>query len=289
MGVDTGRLNKQPVIEALRALPSGWHRMVALDDVLLSMPTVAPRTFSIASIPDSFRTPQSGWKAWSLTIELWRNPVHGLSPTRSRSKDSSTGCQKLELLAQKKSGGKFSEVFLNSARPGDCLRCKVQPATKLRSLCSKEARSILAFITGSGFAPMQSLLRLRAQQIRQDEASGAESPFRNQISLFVGFHKGDSEIIHEGIVEAVTSGVLDLLCLTPSNQFKARVQDKVFQPGICEHIEAKIRDGAYVFVCTNEAAAGDVAVNLNAVLGCDDVRTALEGKYIQDTFSPISQ
>ncbi|KAI9708714.1 MAG: Nitric oxide synthase, brain [Bogoriella megaspora] len=253
-GVDIKVLAKQPVIDVLRALPSGWQRNVEPDDVLLSMPVLTPRTFSIASIPDD-------------------------------SEKAGMRC-KLELLVQAKRSGQFSERYLDSAKAGDFLRCRVRRGTELRKLCNKETGSIVAFITGSGLAPMQSLLRFRAQKIRQFQESGDISLYERQISLFIGFHSEDSALIHEGIDEAVTSGLIDMLCLMPSNELQARVQDKVFEPGTRERIEAKIRNGAHVFVCANKAAATDVTKNLSAILGCDDLQQVLGEKYIQDTFSP---
>ncbi|KAL9090490.1 MAG: hypothetical protein Q9165_005251 [Trypethelium subeluteriae] len=250
---DAKSLAKLPVAEALRALPSGWHRKVDVDDILISMPTISPRTFSIASTP-------------KLTESIAEK------------------CQ-LELLVQTKRDGKFSERYLSSAKAGDCFRAKIQPATKLHRLCDKDVGPIVAFVTGSGFAPMQSLLRLRAQHAREADNNGESGRIENQISLFAGFRSDDTKLIHEGIDEAVASDLFDMLFLMPSNSVKARVQDKVFQPGIRERVEAKIRGGGHVFVCTNRAAATDVAANLNAILGCD-VRGALGDKYVEDTFDP---
>ncbi|KAL9073915.1 MAG: hypothetical protein Q9157_004561 [Trypethelium eluteriae] len=245
-----------PVADAIRALPSGWHRKVNLDDVLISMPTTAPRFFSIASTPKS-------------------------------TESIAEGCQ-LELIVQTKCDGKFSERYLNSAKAGDQFRARIQPATQLHRLCNKEVGPIVAFVTGSGFAPMQSLLRLRAQQAREADQNGESGRIESQISLFVGFRSEDTALIHEGIDEAVATDLFDMLFLMPSNGLKARVQDKVFQPGVRERVEAKIRDGAHVFVCANRAAATDVATNLNVIFGCD-VRRTLGDRYIQDTFDPSHQ
>ena len=239
-----------PVKQALATLPSGWQRHIVLDDVLKSMPSVTPRTFSIASAPSTTR--------------------------------SSAGESQLELLVETRRNGKFSEQYLDSAQSGSLLRCCIKPATSLRRLLKPAAASLVAFVTGSGFAPMQSLLRFRSAEIR-NASSEQGSPFENQISLFIGFRPSDTDYIREGVTEAICANLFDMLFLTPSNDHKIRTQDKVFQSGIRERVEAKIKNGAYVFVCANPMAAQDIAQNLGAVLGCD-VRKALGERYVQDSF-----
>lgn len=250
----TTTMTKLSVVDALSALPSMWRGKVNIDHVLVSMPPTTPRMFSIASIPDNSRT--------------------------------ADGEYTLDLLVQGKRDGKLSDRYLNFARPGDRLRCKVQPATKLRGLCEEGSGPIVAFVTGSGFAPMQSLLRFRAQKVREAHSRGMSHALENQISLFVGFRGGDTALIHEGLREALTLNLLDILCLLPSSKCKNRVQDKVFLPGIRERVEAKIRNNAIVFICANPAAADDTAVNLDSIMGCN-VRAELGERYIEDRFTPL--
>ncbi|KAL9617496.1 MAG: hypothetical protein Q9160_007707 [Pyrenula sp. 1 TL-2023] len=251
--LDSKTLASVPVAEALQLLPSGWQRKVDLDNVLVSMSPITPRTFSIASIPSAVKRKSGG--------------------------------QRVELMVQRKHGGKFSEQFLGNAKVGSHLRCRIRPAIRLRKLCDKTIGPMVAFVTGSGFAPMQSLLQYRARHHRDAEQRGERSPFEGQISLFLGFRSEDACVIHEGVHEAARLRLLDMLFLTPSNASKVRAQDKVFQPGIREHVDTKIKRGAWVFVCANPAAADDIAVNLSAILGCD-VRRALGEKYVEDRFGP---
>ncbi|KAI9686081.1 MAG: hypothetical protein M1822_004064 [Bathelium mastoideum] len=250
-GLDTSSWNALPVIDVLRSLPAGWQSRVDLEDVLLSMPMTTPRTFSIASAPGDGNA-------------------------------SKQQCS-LELLVQTKRDGKFSGQYLNAAKSGDSLRCKIQSANAMQRLLDKNVGHIIAFVTGSGFAPMQSLLQFRTHQSHVVGEEGATGALENGISLFVGFNAADTQLIRDGVSDAITMGLLDMLILMPSNARKARVQDKVFQPGIREHMEGKIRNGAHVFVCANPAAADDIAANLSAVLGCD-VRTTLGEKYVQASF-----
>lgn len=252
-GFDPRNLASIPVAEAFRLLPKGWQRKVNLDDVLVSMSPITPRTFSIASAPGTVKPRYGG--------------------------------QRVELLVQRKRGGKFSERCLDNAEAGAHLRCRIRPAIRLRKLCNQAIGPMVAFVTGSGFAPMQSLLRYRARHVRDADLKGERSPLEGQISLFLGYRSEDAGLIHEGVQEAARSRLLDMLFLTPSNASKVRTQDKIFQPGISEHIEAKIKRGAWVFVCTNPTAADDVAMNLSAILGCD-VRAALGEKYVEDRFDP---
>lgn len=251
---DPDSLLRLPMVDALHSLPSGWHNKDIMEDVLISMPIITPRIFSIASTQSDSRT---------------------------------TGKQsRLELVVQSRRGGRFSEHYLNSATARDRLRARIWPATNLRKLCDEATGPIIAFVTGSGLAPIQSLLRFRAQHVREAHANGDISPFEiQQISLFMGFHGEDMKLIHDGIHEAIELGLLDMLFLMPSNKANVRVQDKVFRPGVREHVEAKIKDGAHVFVCANPAAADDVAINLSAILGCN-LRTAIGDKYIEDRFEP---
>ena len=253
-GVDTKTIRKASVTKALFSLPQGWQKKVDIEDVLINMPAITPRTFSIASVAENSET------AWQ---------------------DS-----KLELLVQTKFKGKFSDRFLNHAKAGDSFRGRIQPATRLRRTGDRDAGHIVAFVTGSGFAPMQRLLQMRAQYMRETREEGEIAAVANRISLFVGFRGEDTKIIHGGIEEAITLGLLDMLVLMPSNERKERAQDKIFQPGIREHVEAKIKKGAYVFVCANPPAADDFADNLGAILGCN-VRTALGEKYVQDDYGTV--
>ena len=242
---------KLPVTEVLHILPPRWQDKANLDDILASMSLIEPRTFSIGSIADN-----------------------SVSPRDER---------KLELLVQTKPGGRFSDRYLNSSGPGNYLRCRIQPAPRLRRLCDGGVPHIIAVATGSGFAPMQSLLRFRAQQVRQASERGDASSFEKQISLFVGFRRDDASLIREGIGDAIASNLFDMLFLMPSNDNKVRAQDRILEPGIRESLDTKIRNGAYVFVCANPAAADDVGINLSAILGCN-ARTALGDRYIQDSF-----
>lgn len=189
---------------------------------------------------------------------------------------SGTGDNIIELLVQHHVGGRFSDKFLGTACKGARLRCKITESERQSDLVKDTDRPLLAFTTGSGLAPVRHLLQKRIA-MRQEQQTA-------QVSLICGFRNEDSEIVSDSVKEAVDSGLIDLLSMTPSNPSKSRAQDKLFEGTLKEQILSKIvRDEANVFVCANSAAAKDFAENLNALLGRHP-QEALGDRYVEDTF-----
>ncbi|TLD19508.1 Nitric oxide synthase-like protein [Venturia nashicola] len=189
-----------------------------------------------------------------------------------------TGDNIIELLVQHHIGGRFSDRFLGTARKGARLRCRITESTRQSDMLKDIDRPLIAFTTGSGLAPVRHLLQKRVAMHREEHCE--TSP----VSLICGFRKEDCEIVRESVKDAVESGVIDLLSMTPSNPSRARAQDKLFQENVKDICLSKIlRDEANVFVCANPAAAKDFAENLSALLGRHP-QQALGDRYVEDVF-----
>lgn len=243
-------LTTKPLRETLKLLGELMER-VTLTTLCAVMPLKTPTFFSIASILPTART----------------------------------GDNIIELLVQHQMGGRFSDKFLGTACRGARLRCRINGSERLSDIMKDSNRPLIAFTTGSGLAPMRHILQKRVamyQEQRTSPSSGAMSP----VSLICGFRNEDCEIVRESIKDAVESGLIDLLSMTPSNPSKARAQDKIFQGTLKEILLSKIlRDGANVFVCANPAAAEDFGQNLSALLGRHP-QDALGDRYVVDIFLP---
>ncbi|EOD49133.1 putative nitric oxide synthase protein [Neofusicoccum parvum UCRNP2] len=245
-------LSNAPFPQALKVLPPGWRKRASLGDVFAAMPLLRPRTFSAAS----------SQRFWEV---------------------SSQG-NILELLVQTHPRGLFSERFLNFSPQGTSMRIRIRPTS---GILLEDSTPTIAFATGSGIAPVRSLLQSRIFEAEQAQhQTGAAQPRHCPVSLFIGFKNYDVNVAAGTLDRASELGLLDMLFLTPSNRNRMRAQDKMFADGVRHRIVSKIKDdNANVFVCASAEAARDFAQNLSAILG-RDVKDALAERYIEEVFDP---
>ncbi|QDS69801.1 hypothetical protein FKW77_010440 [Venturia effusa] len=196
---------------------------------------------------------------------------------------TAAGDNVIELLVQRHIGGRFSDKFLETARQGARLRCRIEESKLQSDIVTDFDRPLIAFTTGSGLAPVRYLLQKRVAMCH-DEGSSRFPCKMSPVTLICGFRNEDSEIVRESLKDALESRLIDLLSMTPSNPSKARAQDKVFQDPLKEVLLSKIlREEANIFVCANAAAAKDFGENLSALLGRHP-KEALGDRYFEDTF-----
>lgn len=239
-------LAELPVHQAMQAIEGFRISGTLTDDLFFALPLRTPRTYSCASSP-----------------ELQEARGHG---------------QRLELMIQLRPGGLVSSYLLNAAI-GSCLRLKVTE-TKWRSLLEAIDKPVICFATGSGIAPVQSLLQYRLAAL-ENGTDIKPAP----ITLMLGFRIADSDVIANAILDATAAGLVDICLLTPSNKARIRTQDRIFGPTIRDQLTVKLRhEDASVLVCANATAAEEFASNLSSIVGCDVPAALGSERYVQEVF-----
>lgn len=246
---ETLRLENIPINEALASVLSEnscQFDKLQLLQLLKDMPMRKPRTFSVASAPEC--------------------------------RDS---C--LDLLVQSYAGGLFTHTFLSSAKIGDRLYCRLRPGPGLA--LAESNRPVIAFVTGSGIAPLRALLQARVNQRLNSQQLNDSEYTNSAISVFVGCKEDDVDIVEGCIEDAVELGIIDILCVVQSNAFHWRVQDELLLRGHQEAIKAKVlHQDSRVFVCASKEAADDFAKVLGAVIGVDSVRDVFGSRWVEEVF-----
>ena len=214
-------------------------------EICLNMPLLRPRSFSVAS---------SG-----------RYLGHG----------------KVELLIKTHKQGRISNIFLSELD----LRAQMKyaPISKIpgQDLLDLVDKPLIVISTGTGFAPIRSLLQKRIYISKDAEEKGKPHPFSGSpISLFAGFKAHDQDSFSQIVLTAKHYNLLDIFFLVPSNEQKKRVQDYV------EKSKWKLLpklDEGYVYVCGNAAMVKATAAKLSDwVMG--DVNLVLGKRYVEEIF-----
>ncbi|KAH0545408.1 hypothetical protein FGG08_000549 [Glutinoglossum americanum] len=218
-------------------------------DICLAMPLLRPRSFSVASAAPS-----------------------------------SSSISTVDLLIKIHPHGRFSSTFLSKHTPASALLISPIPSFPGQPLLSLHNKPILAVATGSGVAPLQSLLQYRLHATRAANIAGERSPFADsQITLIVGLKKGDCWIVRDVIGgEAMALGLVEALVVVPSNGGKLRVQDCLIGAGGEESLRERMREG-WAYVCGSKAMVRGVCERLSAIMN-EDVVEAMGKRYIQEVF-----
>lgn len=135
--------------------------------------------------------------------------------------------------------------------------------------------------TGSGFAPVRSLLQQRIQTAREwGRHSSTTHPFHTApISLFAGFRPVDENLFHAVVHLAQRHRVLDLACLVPSKREKKRVQGFLLDKR--NEIRTRlVEQEGYVYVCGSAAMAEGVQANLSKIL-VGNVKQIMGERYVE--------
>ncbi|PWY88332.1 putative nitric oxide synthase [Aspergillus heteromorphus CBS 117.55] len=240
------RKYNEPVLETLERLinPSQLTDPLRLS-ICLDIPLLRPRAFSVAS------------------------STHYL------------GDKKVELLIKPHRQGRFSETYLSTLSPDALVKYCLVPTSPASDLPVVQ-KPLIAITTGSGFAPVRSLLQQRIHIAQASEGRNT-CPFRpSPISLFAGFRRVDEDIIRSTASLAEEHGVVDLSCLVPSNREKKRVQDFLWDRR--DEVRAKLVDqGGYVYVCGSAVMVEGVRGKLGEMLGAD-VALSLGDRYVEEVF-----
>jgi sulfite reductase alpha subunit-like flavoprotein len=214
-------------------------------EICLSMPLLRPRSFSVAS---------SG---------------------------QYLGYGKVELLIKTHNQGRFSNIFLSELNLG--AQMKYAPISKIpgQDLLDLVDKPLIVISTGTGFAPIRSLLQKRICISKDAEEQGKPNPFSGSpISLFAGFKAHDQDNFSPIILAAKHYNVIDMFFLVPSNEQKKRVQDYV------EKSKWKLLpklDEGFVYVCGNAAMAKATAAKLSDWVE-GDVNLVLGRRYVEEIF-----
>lgn len=139
---------------------------------------------------------------------------------------------------------------------------------------------MIVVATGSGIAPVTALLQRKVFDMRKADSSAKAS-----IDPCIGFSQEDTELMDEIVRPAKEAGLLNILEMVPSNELKERVQDRLLDPKIKEHLVKVLEQpGATIFVCANDAAAEGTIKNLSSVAG--EVITEMLGERLtRESFS----
>ncbi|KAI4093983.1 MAG: hypothetical protein L6R37_007320 [Teloschistes peruensis] len=227
--------------------------------ILLSLPLLHPRTYSIAS---------------SLSHTTLPTP-HPHPPSQNEKTNNH-----LDILVKPLPHGRFSQLFLSSAPPTLSLRYRLLPSAASRLLTLPPTTPLVVVATGAGFAPVRCLLQRcialasssTPQQTRQNE--------KPNIFLHIGLKPTDLPLFAPTLNDAAATGVLTSLSITPSNDAKMRVQDRLVERGVKEMVKEK---GAWVFVCSGV----DCARGVREVLGCAEEEGVVEGigeRWVEEVF-----
>ena len=196
-----------------------------LQNIILSIPLLHTRTYSVAS---------------SLSPK----------PTSSSASDTNT----LDIMLKRIPNGRFSSTFLtdHSTSPAK-LQCRIVDSVsgpRLRNLSSQTNKPLVIVATGAGFGPVKCLLPSRIAAARY--AASATPPFE-KMSLFLGFHSTDIPLVKSILDEAGELGLVDELHLVESNPEKKRVQDLLVREDVAGKLKEKLvgeKEG-WIFVCAS--------------------------------------
>lgn len=231
-----------------------------LQDILLSMPLLHSRTYSIASS--------------LLTL-------------------SSEGHNKLDLMLKRIPNGRFSSVFLNDHSTNSSLS---EPALlqyrivdsvsgpRLRDLNTQNDKPLVAVATGAGFGPTNCLLQARIAAARRRTES--EGPNNQTMSLFFGFHHTDVPLAQPILDEASSLGLIGEMHIIESNSEKKRMQDLLVRKDVAEMLkESFFARGRRLVVCMRASRMRRMlGEHLNKVLGSEVFETFYEERHFEEKF-----
>ena len=229
-----------------------------LQEIILSIPLLHTRTYSVAS---------------SLSPK----------PTPSSTSDTNT----LDIMLKRIPNGRFSSTFLSdhSTSPAKLQYRIVDSVSgpRLRHLSSQTNKPLLIVATGAGFGPVKCLIQSRIAAAR---CAASAAPVFEKMSLFLGFHPTDIPLVKPILDDVRELGLVDELHLVESNREGKRVQDLLVREDVAGKLREKLIGGkeGWVFVCTSEGAAMGTRQALTRVLGLDENNSFWEERYLEEVF-----
>ena len=229
-----------------------------LQDMILSIPLLHTRTYSVAS---------------SLSSK----------PTPCLTSDTNT----LDIMLKRIPNGRFSSTFLtdHSTSPAKLQYRIVDSVSgpRLRHLSSRSDKPLVIVATGAGFGPVSCLLQSRIAAAR---CAASATPAFEKMSLFLGFHPTDIPLAKPTLDDAGKLGLVDVLYLVESNPEKKRVQDLLVREDVAGKLREKLlrEKGGWVFVCASEGAAKGTRRAFQRVLGRVGNERFWEERYLEEVF-----
>jgi nitric oxide synthase oxygenase domain/subunit/sulfite reductase alpha subunit-like flavoprotein len=224
-------VKNESAFQVLEDLSQSLKRLsprISLEKLLFSMTPLRPRSYSIASSLENR----------SNSDIDYRNAT-------------------LDILVHVIPNGRFSQRCLAGIGDGGKILYKLTTNNICAPLLNLSGRPLIAVVSGTGIAPVRSLLQ---HLIHTDTES--------KISLFIGFKPDNNttKLFDEIVQQASKKGILDILYVVPSNVEKVRVQDHFDD---CEEtLRRKIGDeGGYFYACGNAAVVRGAKEKLKKILG----------------------
>ena len=257
---DQNALCRLSVREVLNLLPI--HASLSLElanlnlrqKILLDMPLLRPRTYSIAS-----------------------------SQQYSAQETETKIANQIEIMVKTIPSGRFSTTFIQNCSLPALVKYRVVESTCGPQIRQNHLAPIIVLATGAGFGPVRCLLQWRIALAR--EASKADRPlpsFNSAISLFLGFKACDLVLVEDVLEEAKALYLVDILEIVVSNPEKRRIHG--FIKRYCEEVREKllVKHGL-LFVCSNRLAAEGARRVFGDVLG-EHIGEKLGDRYVEEVF-----
>lgn len=297
------QMEKLDVSTALRHLPANWAATVSLTDICKAMYTIAPREYSIASAPSYGG---DGGKGCTTTIDLlvqrhcngkFSNDFLGSLMATAASGGAVSDTTMTEIACRLRSTSSQLLPFVTGTSPSPSSPDEQQQQQKSASLAP-----LILLTTGSGMAPVRSLLQHRLSQL-----ATAANDDDGKISLFANFRPGDAALIEESVTDGRTAGLFDVLEMVASNPQKRRAQDAMLAPpapasasgtgsgyegDVAALIKHKIEHrNALVFACARPQAVEAFLDTLGRVLSlgegkAEEVREKLGNRLAVEGYVP---
>ena len=230
-----------------------------LQDIILSIPLLHTRTYSVAS---------------SLSPK----------PTPSSTSDTNT----LDIMLKRIPNGRFSSTFLTDHFTSPAkLQYRIVDSVsgpRLRYLSSQTDRPLIIVASGAGFGLVKCLLQSRIAAAARCAASAI--PAFAKMSLFLGFHPTDIPLVKPILDHAGELGLIDEMHLVESNPEKKRVQDLLVRGDVAGKLREKLlgQNEGWVFVCASEGVAKGTRRACQRVLGMDRNESFWEERYLEEVF-----
>lgn len=248
-----GAYDTLQLLHKMNILPTLCSSDDQIRRILMAIPLLHPRTYSIAS---SHRY------------------QHSLMGGKN---DANTN--RIRIMVKKIIDGRFSDVFL---RETAAMRYRIVDSIAGPTLRRRRRSPWIIVATGAGFGPVRCMLESRIMDERsiQDQ----NEPAIGGLSVFLGLHPTDVPLTVEPLDEARSCGIIDMLEIVQSNEKKHRIQHKLQQGRMANHIETKVKEGgAQIFVCANSEAAKSIKEALGRILGPDS-EPLMDERYVEEVF-----
>ena len=267
------RVATLPSLDFLEHLHASGHLPTEINltyAICLALPILHPRTYSIAS-----------------SLSYPPTPKFPTSKSQPRKAQPYQPTNNLTILVKPFPTGRFSHTFLSSSAPPNPLRYRLLPSPSAEKLLTiPPTTPLIIIVTGAGFAPVRCFLQRRIAASRSQSPNSSNQHSKSgRISLFLGFKQADIPLFSDTLNEAAAAGLLERLCVTPSNDHGERVYDRLEDEGYREWVRGMVVDReAWVFVCMGVEGAKATRKVFEDVVGEDLGRMDEGGRFFEEVF-----